>query len=138
MRCRKNEKIVVDKTNFENSRAWPKSLMEKMEEMPLKIEEHHVIYSEDITNVEWCPKFVKPEIHGHVRGGKDLRHHRCRDCGRLCLHLLGRPGSKKQCLKWEKGNGMGNIFQCGITTKAVNIAGKSELQVTGKSCQTSL
>ena len=35
----------------------------------------------------------------HVRGGKDLRHHRCRDCGRLCLHLLGRPGSKRQCLK---------------------------------------
>ena len=98
MRCRKNEKIVVDKTNFENSRAWPKSLMEKIEEM-LKTEEHHVIYFEDITNVEWCPKFVKPDIHGHVRGGKDLLHHRFRDSGRLCLQLFGRPGSKRQCLK---------------------------------------
>ena len=92
MSCRKIEKIVVD------SRAWPKSLIEKIEEM-LKIEDHHVIYFEDITNVEWCPKFVKPEIHVHVRGGKDLRHHKCRDCGRLCFHLLGRPGTKRQCLK---------------------------------------
>ena len=101
----KNGKIVVDRNNFEDSRPWPKSLMEKVEEM-LKIEEHHVISSEDITDVEWCPKFVKPEIHGHVRGGKALLHHRCRECRRLCLHLLGRPGSKRQCLecsgKWNK------------------------------------
>ena len=96
--CRKNEKIVVDRNNFENSRPWPKSQVEEIERM-LKIEEHHVIYFEDITNVEWCPKFVKPEIRGHARGGKDLRHHTCRDCGRLCFHLLGRPGSKRQCLK---------------------------------------
>ena len=96
MSCRKNEKIIPDRNNFEKSRAWPKSLMEKIEEM-LKIEEHHVIYFEDITNVEWCPKFVKPEID--ARGGKDLRHHRCHDCGRLCFHLLGHPGSKRQCLK---------------------------------------
>ena len=106
MSGRKNERIVVDRSNFKNSRAWPKSLKEEIEEM-LKIEKHHVIYfAEDITNVEWCPKFVKPEIHGHVRGGKDLLHHRCRDCRRLCLHLLGRPGSKRQCLtcsgKWDE------------------------------------
>ena len=55
MSCRNNEKIVVDRNNFKNSRAWPKSLIEKIEEM-LKIEEHHVIYFEDITNVEWCLK----------------------------------------------------------------------------------
>ena len=101
----KNGKIVVDRNNFDDSRPRPKSLMEKVEEM-LKIEEHHVISLEDITNVEWCPKFVKPEIHGHVRGGKALAHHRCRECRRLCLHLLGRPGSKRQCLecsgKWNK------------------------------------
>ena len=100
-----NEKIVVDRNNFENSRPWSKSLIKKIEEM-LEIEKHHVIYFQDITNVEWCPKFVKPEIHGHVRGGKDLRHHRCHDCRRLCFHLLGRPGSKRQCLrcsgKWEQ------------------------------------
>ena len=91
--------------DFEKSRPWPKSLIEEIKEM-LKIEEHHVVSFEEITNVEWCPKFVKPEIHGHVRGGKDLLHHRCRDCGRLCLHLLGLPGSKRQCLKcsgkWDK------------------------------------
>ena len=102
---RNYEKIVVDRNNFENSRSWPRSPMKEIKEM-LKIEEHHVIYFEDITNVEWCPKFIKPEIHGHVRGGKDLRHHRCHDCGRLCFHLLGRPGSKRQCLKcsgkWDK------------------------------------
>ena len=98
MSCRRNEKIAVCRNNFDNSRAWPKSLMEEIEKM-LKIEDHHVIYFEDIANVEWCPKFVKPEIHVHVRGGKDLRHHKCRDCGRLCLHLLGRPGSRRQCLK---------------------------------------
>ena len=98
MSCHKHEKIVVDRNNLEKSRPWPKSLIAKIEEM-LKIEDHHVIYFEDTTNVEWCPKFVKPEIHGHVRGGKDLRHHKCHDCGRLCFHLLGRPGSKRQCLK---------------------------------------
>ena len=101
----KNGKIVVDRNNFEKSRPWPKSLIEKVEEM-LKIEQHHVISLEDITNVEWCPKFVKPEIRGHVRGGKALPHHRCHECGRLCLNLLGRPGSKRQCLecsgKWNK------------------------------------
>ena len=100
-----NEKIVIDRNNFENSRSLPKLLMEKIEEM-LEIEDHHVIYFKDITNVEWCPKFIKPEIRGHARGGKDLRHHKCRDCGRLCLHLLGRPGTKRQCLKcsgkWDK------------------------------------
>ena len=36
----KNAKIVVDRNNFEDSRPWPKSLMEKVEEM-LKIEEHY-------------------------------------------------------------------------------------------------
>ena len=97
MSCRKSE-MIVDRNNFKNSRPWPKSLIAKIEEM-LKIEDHHVIYVEDITNVEWCPKFVKPEIHGHVRGGKDLQHHKCHDCGRLCFHLLGRPGSRRQCLK---------------------------------------
>ena len=101
----KNGKIVVDRNNFEKSRPWSKSLMEKVEEM-LKIEEHHVISFEDITNIEWCPEFVKPDIHGHVRGGKALAHHRCSECRRLCLHLLGRPGSKRQCLecsgKWNK------------------------------------
>ena len=63
MSGRSNEKIVVDRNNFKNSRAWPKSLIEKIEEM-LKIEKHHVIYFKDITNVEWCPQFVKPESVG--------------------------------------------------------------------------
>lgn len=102
---RKNEKIAGDRTNFENSRPWPKSLTEEIEKM-LKIEEFHVISFKDITNVEWCPAFVKPDIHGPVRGGKELSHHRCRLCNRLCLHLLGIPGTKRYCLecsgKWEK------------------------------------
>lgn len=102
---RKNEKIAGDRKNFENSRPWPKSLMEEVEKM-LKIEEFHVISFKDITNVEWCPAFVKPDIHGPVRGGKELSHHRCRLCNRLCLHLLGIPGTKRYCLecsgKWEK------------------------------------
>ena len=101
----KNEKIGGDRRYFENSELWPKSLTEEIEKM-LKIEEHHVISFRDMANVEWCPKFVKPDIRGHVRGGKDLPHHRCRHCRRLCLHLLGRPGTKRQCLecsgRWEK------------------------------------
>ena len=71
MSCHKNEKIVVDRNNLESSRPWPKSLIAKIEEM-LKIEDHHVIYFEDITNVEWCPKFVKPEIHGHVSASSQV------------------------------------------------------------------
>ena len=58
-----DKRIIVDRNNFENSREWPKSLIEKIEEM-LKIEKHHVIYFKDITNVEWCPQFVKPESVG--------------------------------------------------------------------------
>ena len=69
-------------------------MIAKIEEM-LKIEDHHVIYFEDVKNVEWCPKFVKPEIHGHVRGGKDLRHHKCHDCGRLCLCFFSAAPVKK-------------------------------------------
>ena len=105
MSRRKHEKIAVDRNNFKNSRSLPKLLMEEIKDM-LRIEDHHVIYFEDISVVEWCPKFIKPEIRGHVRGGKDLLHHRCRDCRRLCLHLLGRPGTKRQCLEcsrnWDK------------------------------------
>ena len=102
---RKDEKIRGDREKFESSRRQPKSLIEEIEKM-LQIEDHHVISSKDATNVEWCPKFVKPDIKGHVRGGKDELHHRCRHCKRLCLHLLGSPGTRRLCLecsaKWEK------------------------------------
>ena len=36
MSCHKNEKIVVDRNNFENSPPWPKSLIAKIEEMQSK------------------------------------------------------------------------------------------------------
>ena len=98
-------KELRDCHKSENSRLWPRSLIEEINKM-LQIEDHHVISSKDITNVEWCPIFVKPDIRGHVRGGKDLPHHTCRECKRLCLHLLGRPGTLRLCLecsgKWEK------------------------------------
>ena len=100
-----DEKIREDRERFESSRRPPKSLIEEIKKM-LEIEDHHIISSEDATNVEWCPQFVKPDIRGHVRGGKDLLHHRCRYCKRLCLHLLGKPGTTRLCLecsaKWEK------------------------------------
>ena len=101
-RHRKDEKI---REKPEDRRLWPRSLIEEIDEM-LQIEDHHVISPKHITNVEWCPKFIDPDIRGHIRGGKDLLHHTCRKCRRLCLHLLGRPGTLRQCLecsgKWEK------------------------------------
>ena len=104
---RQDERIRRHRESSEKRRRPTSIIVEEMEKM-LDIEDHHVISNStrDLANVEWCPKFVKPDIRGHVRGGKDLLHHRCRDCRRLCLHLLGRPGTKRQCLecsgKWEK------------------------------------
>ena len=106
---RKDDKIQRgDREKPESNQPWPESLIEEIKKM-LTIEDHHVISFEDTANVEWCPKFVKPEIRGRVTGGKALLHHTCRHCRRLCLHLLGRPGTgRRLCLgchgsaEWEK------------------------------------
>jgi len=99
-RARHDERIRRRRESSETRRRPRSIIFEEMEKM-LDIEDHHVIWNStsDMAKVEWCPKFIKPEIRGHVRGGKDLLHHRCRDCRRLCLHLLGRPGTKRQCLE---------------------------------------
>lgn len=99
-RARHDERIRRRRESSETRRRPRSIIFEEMEKM-LDIEDHHVIWisTSDMAKVEWCPKFIKPDIRGHVRGGKDLLHHRCRVCRRLCLHLLGRPGTKRQCLE---------------------------------------
>ena len=71
----------------------------------MEIEHHHVKYSSDpksddeIPTVDWCPKFMRPDIKGHIRGGTALLHHRCRQCQRICFHLMGKIGERRFCLE---------------------------------------
>ena len=59
--------------------------------------EHHS--SGEIREVIWCPQYIRSDIKERARGGISLLYHRCRSCRRLCFHLLGRPGTKRLCLK---------------------------------------
>ena len=101
---RNDEKHFGDREKFVDCR--PTSLTEEIKSM-MQYEDHHIIFSKETTVVEWCPKYVKPDLKGHVRGGKALLHHTCRYCQRLCLHLLGRPRTPtRYCLecsrRWKK------------------------------------
>ena len=76
----------------------------------LTTEKHHTQHvgyrsSGEISDVIWCPRYVRPNIKHHIRGGQSLLHHRCRSCRQLCYHLLGRPGTKRLCLEcsgWKR------------------------------------
>ena len=74
----------------------------------IAIEWHHTKYVDRSTSgnstsgkvryIQWCPQYINPDARGHVRGGKTLPHHRCRECRQLCFHLLGQPGTRRLCL----------------------------------------
>lgn len=71
----------------------------------LRTEHHHLMKrgkmdsNGDIQGVEWCYKYLDPSIRGHITGGRAILHHRCRQCNRICLHLLGKYGTgKRMCL----------------------------------------
>ena len=74
----------------------------------ITIEWHHTRYvdrstsgnstSGEVRYVQWCPQYINPDTRGHVRGGRTLPHHRCRECRQLCFHLLGQPGTRRLCL----------------------------------------
>ena len=76
----------------------------------LTTEKHHTQHvghrsSGEINDVIWCPRYIRPDIKQHVRGGGSLLHHRCRSCRQLCYHLLGQPGTKRLCLEcsgWKR------------------------------------
>jgi hypothetical protein len=54
----------------------------------------------DMNDVEWCYKYLDPNIRGHITGGRAILHHRCRQCNRICLHLLGKYGTgDRMCLE---------------------------------------
>lgn len=72
----------------------------------LRTEHHHLMKrgkldsNGDYQGVEWCYKYLDPNIRGHITGGRAILHHRCRQCNRICLHLLGKYGTgKRMCLK---------------------------------------
>ena len=50
----------------------------------------------------------------------------------VCVSIFLVALDQKDSVWNVQGNGIRNIFQCGITTTAVNIAEESELQVTEK------
>ncbi|XP_031574557.1 uncharacterized protein LOC116308308 isoform X1 [Actinia tenebrosa] len=71
----------------------------------LRTEHHHLMKggkkdeNGDINGVEWCYKYLDPTIRGHITGGRAILHHRCRQCNRICLHLLGTYNTgKRMCL----------------------------------------
>ena len=69
----------------------------------LEIEKHHVKKIEKnemnkITNVTWSPKFICYDMY--CEGKRKIKHHECRICRRIVLHLLGDIGSHlRWCLK---------------------------------------
>ena len=83
------------------------AVYKQLQEM-MAIEWHHTKYvdrstsgnstSGEVRYVQWCPQYINPDVRGHVRGGKTLPHHRCRECRQLCFHLLGQPGTRRLCL----------------------------------------
>ena len=79
-----------------------RSIRSELREM-MQIEHHHIIFQEDKRDgipkfLDWCPQYLDPNIKGHMRGGRQEFHHLCRQCRRLCLHLLGKPGQRRICL----------------------------------------
>ena len=73
----------------------------------LKTEDHHIIEkiynsSDELTDVLWCPVYVRPDIQRRILGGRSILHHKCRRCRRICFHLLyekGRPCL--ECAGWK-------------------------------------
>ena len=60
----------------------------------------------------------------------------------VCVFIFSVALEQKDSVCSVQGDGIRNVFQCGITTTAVNIVGESELHVETSSseigCQTSL
>ena len=100
-RSERHEADRVKSSRREENRL--RSIRSEMREM-LKIEHHHIIFQEDSKDdelpkhLDWCPQYLDPNLTGHMRGGRQEMHHRCRQCQRLCLHLLGKPGQRRMCL----------------------------------------
>ena len=69
----------------------------------LEIEKHHIKKIEknemnEITNVTWSPKWINYDMY--CEGKRKIKHHQCRICSQLALHLLGERGSHlRWCLK---------------------------------------
>lgn len=86
-----------------------RSLAEILKEM-IQYERHHIVSvqkakSREIEDVIWCPCYIRPDIEGHVKGGKARLHHTCRCCHRTCLHLSGKPfSSNRRCLGCDENN----------------------------------
>mmetsp|Transcript_33101 Transcript_33101/g.91248 ORF Transcript_33101/g.91248 Transcript_33101/m.91248 type:complete len:97 (+) Transcript_33101:1-291(+) len=71
----------------------------------LDTEAHHILdetrdkQSGTIEHVKWCPRYLRPQSDRRAPGGRQDLHHRCRRCSKLCLHLLGKPGTgNRYCL----------------------------------------
>ena len=76
------------------------SVIKKM----LKTEDHHIIEkiydsSNELTDVLWCPVYVRSDIQRRALGGRSILHHKCRRCRRICFHLLYEKG--RPCLECE-------------------------------------
>ena len=97
-----------DRESISIRKSRSKEAVHKEVNEMISIEWHHIRYvdrstsgnstSGEVRHVNWCPQYINPDTRGHARGGRTLPHHRCRGCRQLCLHLLGRPGTRRLCL----------------------------------------
>ena len=108
----RQESELIRRNKGKEKSESKKAVQRQINDM-LSTERHHTKYVDRSTSgnstsgnftsgkikyVEWCPRYIDPDIKGHVRGGISLLHHRCRQCRRLCFHLLGQPGTIRLCL----------------------------------------
>ena len=70
----------------------------------LKREEHHLIEvvkdkQGKLSDVVWCPVYLRPDAKGKARGGDEIPHHRCKTCDKIGLHLLNDGQKYRPCLR---------------------------------------
>lgn len=70
----------------------------------LKREEHHLIEvvkdkQGKVSDVLWCPVYLRPDAKGRARGGDEIPHHRCKTCNKIGLHLLNDGQKYRPCLR---------------------------------------
>ena len=92
--------ITNDRSKTDTSKVGSQS--EIIKQM-LKTEEHHVIeVIEDkqgnLSDVFWCPVYLRPDAKGRARGSDEIPHHRCKTCARIGLHLLNDGQKYRPCL----------------------------------------
>ena len=96
--------ILKEKNGVTNDQPKTDTSKAEIIQQMLQIEEHHVIEvikdkQGNLSDVIWCPVYLRPDAKGLVRGGDEVPHHRCKTCTRIGLHLLNDGQKHRPCLR---------------------------------------